>query len=121
MTAYLIPNKYTGMTLEEFLAEHLNAYPNVEESLKKLTDTTSDEYKTFHMLSTRRHVHSMEIKQRGKTYQFYRMSSIRGTAGYERYTYRLWNTEPHQEDDANVVYRYFFERWDEWVTIPLKK
>ncbi len=120
MSVYVIPTQYSGMTLEEFLEAHLSAYPEVEEALKKLSDSTSPEYQTFFVLATARHLHSMMVRQRGKSYQFYRLSSIRKTAGYERFTYHLWDARPHEEDDANVAYRFFWDRWDEWVTIPLK-
>lgn len=115
----LVPVQFRNLTIAEFLAVVMKAYPTIDVALAKMADGQSDEYKAWHLLSLGKHVGTMHVKQRGKVYQITRASTIRGTVGYSRYVVSLWHDDPLQEDEINVAYRFMYEKWDEWVTIPL--
>lgn len=66
------------------------------------------------------HFSGLQISQRGITYYITRTSNIRGTAGYELYTYDKWNnSEPLNvtEQNPKYTYRLFSDKWYPWVTV----
>lgn len=111
--------KYDGYNLAQLLEEVLKAYPGVVPALDLLTDGLSVEYAAFHRESVRAHTGLIHFKHRGVVYQLTRVSNIRNTNGYERYTYAIWNDEHQQADDPNIAYSIYIDEFLPWVTIRL--
>ena len=105
--------------LHTLLAEKLKAYPTVKESILVLIDGMSADYKAFHLAMVKAHTGMLRIKQNGKTYHVNRVSNIRGTTGYYKYTVELWHEAPLEYNDVNIVYTLFMDKWLEPVTIKL--
>lgn len=76
--------------------------------------------RSFHYYMVTEHYAGLQVQARGKEWYITRVSSIRGTAGYEAYTYTLWKQDPAADADQNpkVAYRLFSEKWSDWVTVP---
>lgn len=110
---------YVGLTLADFLVRILRAYPGGEDAAKALCQDPVIN-RAFHYYTVTEHFTSCFIMQRGKTYFITRTSSIRGTAGYELYSYELWNNNPAGNTDENpkMAYRLFSDKWHDWVTVP---
>ena len=110
---------YSALTLHEFLAEVLKAY-DVETSLALLTDSMSSEYQAFHEKTVAAHTGLIAVNTLGVTYHITRVSNIRNTTGYERYTWEVFDNQTLDTlDQGNIAYRLFVEKWHDWVTIPL--
>lgn len=110
---------YNGYNLAQLLESVLKAYPGVVPALDLLTDGLSPEYVAFHRESVKAHTGLIHFKHRGVVYQLTRVSNIRNTNGYERYTYAIWNDEHQQADDPNIAYSIYIDEFLPWVTIPL--
>lgn len=112
-------DEWKGLTLAEFLARVLRAYPGALEVSEKLC---KDEVinRAFHYYMVKEHFAGIKILQRGLTYYITRLTSVRNTPSYELYNYVLWN-ETGLEVDVNnpkMAYTLFSEKWHEWVTVP---
>lgn len=110
---------YNGYNLAQLLESVLKAYPGVVPALDLLTDGLSPEYAAFHRESVKAHTGLIHFKHRGVVYQLTRVSNIRNTNGYERYTYAIWDDEHQQTDDPNIAYSIYIDEFLPWVTIPL--
>lgn len=110
---------YNGYNLAQLLESVLKAYPGVVPALDLLTDGLSPEYVAFHRESIKAHTGLIHFKHRGVVYQLTRVSNIRNTNGYERYTYAIWDDEHQQADDPNIAYSIYIDEFLPWVTIPL--
>lgn len=112
--------QHSGLTLQEYLIEILKPYPDVLDGIKKITNMQTEEYRVFHTKALNEHVGTLEIRQRGITYQVNRKSNIRNTPAYERYIYAISDDNLLWKDDVNVACRYFKAHWNPWFTIRLK-
>ena len=110
---------YESLTLAQFLAQVLKAYPTVKTSLLLITDGLSAEYAAFHQKAIAAHTGLIRVKQAGVTYQIARVSNIRGSTGYTRYILDKVKVEPLEANDPNVTYCIYIDEWLDWVTIPL--
>ena len=113
--------QYVGLDFDAFMVNVLNAHEDVEALLKKICDGTSKEWLAFHTKSLEEHTGTIQIRQRDKTWQLNRVTSIRDTAGYDNYIYILYDSTIEEIDYQNLSYRKFFRTWDEWKTVRIGK
>lgn len=105
--------------LENFLRQVLLTYKGLTTCLDKLVDVTTKEYESFHKLSLEAHVGFVELRLRKETYWLQRVSNIRNTAGYTQYQYQLTKRTVGEEDDPNIAFRLYREKWLDWKTVNM--
>lgn len=110
---------YAGLKLTDLLYTVCKAYPDINTVLSLLSDGLSPEYYAFHARTTLEHVTAIQFQQRGQTYLLNRVSNLRDSTGYERYTYTLWDTDDLKEMDINIAYRIYKDEYYPWVTVPI--
>lgn len=110
---------YQNLDLARFLVNVLRGYPAVEDAVVKLCEDAATR-RAFHYYMVTEHFAGIQIQQRGLTYYVTRLSPIRGTAGYEQYTWHLWSRDKTAAVDQNpkTAYRLFSHQWFDWVTVP---
>lgn len=106
-------------TLENFMRQLLLTYEGIPACLSKIVDTTTPEYAAFHRISLSEHIGFIEIRLRKETYWLTRVSNLRNTAGYDLYRYVLASRVRGEEDDPNIAFRFFRERWLDWHTVNM--
>lgn len=110
---------YENMTIEDFLRSRLKSYGDVETALRLFCDGVSPEYQAFHQKTLDKHTALVEVRYNGKTWQLTRVSNIRGTTGYLRYTLQLVKEDKLGTEEPNIAFRFFRDGWDAWITLPL--
>lgn len=105
--------------LYSLMQQLLRTYPDVTTCLDKIVDPATVEHAKYHELTVKYHVGFMAVRLRNDTYWLSRDSNIRNTAGYESYHYALVGRTEGENDDTNVTYRFFREKWLEWQTVNL--
>lgn len=110
---------HQNLTLATFLVNMLRGYPAVEDAVAKLCEDPATR-RAFHYYMVKEHFAGLQVQQRGLTYYVTRLSPVRGTAGYEQYTYHLWHKDETASVDQNpkTAYRLFSHQWFDWVTVP---
>lgn len=106
-------------TLENFMRQLLLTYKGIPACLDKIIDTTTPEYAAFHRISLGEHIGFIELRLRKETYWLTRKSNIRNTAGHDLYQYQLVSRVRGEEDDPNIAFRFFREKWLEWHTVNM--
>lgn len=106
-------------TLENFMRQLLQTYQGIPACLDKIIDDTTVEYEAFHRISLREHIGFIELRLRKETYWLVRKSNIRNTAGYDSYQYQLVSRNRGEEDDPNIAFRFFREKWLGWHTVNM--
>lgn len=115
-----LPAKYNTLTtLAELLELLLKAYPSAKNAIGAMTDGVSAEFQAFHYLSVKDHIHSLQISQFGDIYLISRGSTVRGTVAYEKFNVSLFEQDPLQLDERNIAYRYFANKYLDWVTLKI--
>jgi len=110
---------YQNLNLASFLVNVLRGYPEIETVAVKLCEDAAMR-RSFHYYMVKEHFAGIQFQQRGLTYYVTRLSPIRGTAGYEQYTWHLWHkdTTGAVEQNPKTAYRLFSHQWFDWVTVP---
>lgn len=107
--------------VEQYLTTLIPAYPSLEDALKLLTDGLSADYKQFNNLMTAAHTTMVQFKHRGKVFNVWRISTNRGTPGFDRFKYGLFHEydSETERNDPNVKFRCYIDDWLDWHTINL--
>lgn len=107
--------------VESFLTQLVPAYPSLEDVLKLLSDGISADYKQFNKLMTNAHTTMVQFKHRGVVWNLWRLSTMRGTPGFDRFKYGIFHEYESEAElnDPNVKFRCYIDDWLDWQTINL--
>ncbi len=108
-----------SQTLESFMRDLLLTYKGIPACLDAIIDDSKVEHAIYHQLSLKEHIGQIELRLRKETYWLQRVSNIRNTAGYDQYRYQLVRRDLGEEDDPNIAFRFFREKWLPWHTVNM--
>ena len=95
-------------SMYNYLSEILKLYPSLEESLDKLIEPSTVPLTKLLEHSTNAKIFSFLAEQRGQKYIVTRGSTIRGTHGYETFSYHLIkdDTPTNVENNPNLTIEF---------------